>query len=164
MVNDQKKLGKGMIIIAWVLGLLLLTWYFNHRNDAQENPNQALAITGQTVVLQRNASHHYVFTGSINQQSTVFLLDTGATDVTVPQGLAKQLGLKKGYTYDASTANGTITVYTTTIDTLSLGGIILHDVKAVINPSMGGDEVLLGMSALKNLQFSQKGDQLTIQN
>jgi aspartyl protease family protein len=164
MLNDQKKLGKGMIIMAWVLGLLLLTWYFNHRNATQENPNQNLATTGQTVILQRNASHHYVFTGSINNQSTVFLLDTGATDVTIPQKLAQQLALKKGYPYKASTANGTITVYATIIETLSLGSIVLHNVRAVINPSMGGNEVLLGMSALKNLQFSQKGEQLTIKN
>ena len=38
----------------------------------------------------------------------------------------------------------------------------MHDVKAHISPSMDGDEVLLGMSVLKHLDFNQQGDTLTL--
>ena len=47
-------------------------------------------------------------------------------------------------------------------DSLRLGDIELRDVAALIAPGMDGDDVLLGMSALKQLEFSQKGGTLVL--
>lgn len=63
---------------------------------------------------------------------------------------------------DIQTANGTTTAYATRLDSLQLGEIEMRDVKAQISPSMDGDEVLLGMSVLKHLDFNQQGDTLTL--
>jgi len=60
------------------------------------------------------------------------------------------------------TANGTITVHNTTLATLSIGNITLSNVSASINPAMHDLEILLGMSALKDIEFTQRGDQLTL--
>jgi aspartyl protease family protein len=38
----------------------------------------------------------------------------------------------------------------------------LQQVRASINPNMQGNEVLLGMSFLKHLEFTQRGDSLTL--
>lgn len=160
-MQQQKRMGKGMILIAWLLALGLLTYYFTHRQQAINNPNQQ--VNSQTsdgqieVVLRRNQNNHYVFNGLINGQSVTFFVDTGATDVTIPQAVATKLGLTRGYPAYAQTANGTITVYGTQLDSLNIGPIKLQNVRATINPSMDGSQILLGMSALKNLQFSQKG-------
>jgi len=43
-----------------------------------------------------------------------------------------------------------------------MGSIKLVNVRASINPYVTGDDVLLGMSFLKYLEFTQKGTQLTI--
>jgi len=43
-----------------------------------------------------------------------------------------------------------------------LGEILLHDVAALITPGMDGDEVLLGMSALKQLEFTQRDGTLVL--
>ena len=48
------------------------------------------------------------------------------------------------------------------LDEVSLGGITLNRVRASINPNMPQGEVLLGMSFLKHVEFSQRGDTLTI--
>jgi len=45
---------------------------------------------------------------------------------------------------------------------VSVGNIILRDVSADIAPTMNGDQVLLGMAFLKHLEFTQRGDELTI--
>ena len=63
---------------------------------------------------------------------------------------------------NVQTANGTTTAYATRLDSLQLGEIEVHNVKAQINPSMDSDEVLLGMSVLKHLDFNQQGDILTL--
>jgi aspartyl protease family protein len=61
-----------------------------------------------------------------------------------------------------NTANGSITVYPTKLQQLSIGNIYLYDVSAHINPSMQSDQILLGMSALKRVEFSQIGKQLIL--
>jgi len=45
---------------------------------------------------------------------------------------------------------------------LQIGDIVLDNVKASIIPTMQGEEILLGMSALKQVEFRQKGDFLTL--
>jgi len=114
------------------------------------------------LTLQRNRFGHYVASGNINDTPVVFLLDTGASDVSVPENLARQIGLKRGRPMMYQTANGTITVFATRLDKVDLGGIVLRQVRASINPNMQGNEVLLGMSFLKHLEFSQRGNTLVL--
>ena len=100
--------------------------------------------------------------GTVNNVPVLFLLDTGATDVAIPELIALTAGLQRGNTSRASTANGVVTVYSTQVAELTLGNIVLKDVKASITTSMVGDTILLGMSALRQVEFSQRGDELTL--
>ncbi len=163
----NRRLGKGMIIAAWVMALGLLTLFFNGVLEDQYNPNRQLSTvttTGepQEVVLVRNKYGHYVATGGINGEAVVFILDTGATDVAVPLALANRLNLERGAEAVFHTANGKITAWRTRLERVTLGGIELTNVRGSILPNMGGDEVLLGMSFLKRLELVQRGDTLTI--
>lgn len=165
--NPQRGLGLGMTIAMWIIVLALLTWFFQSWQEKQYNPNQNLSLNSaddgvRELVLQRNRYGHYLANGEINQQPVVFLLDTGASDISIPAGLARQIGLKRGAAMRYQTANGTITVHATMLATVDLGGIVLQQVRASINPNMQGDEVLLGMSFLKHLEFTQRGDSLTL--
>lgn len=165
--NPQRGLGVGMTIAMWVVVLGLMTLFFQNWQEKQYNPNQRLALGeadggGRELVLQRNRYGHYVASGYINGQPVVFLLDTGATDISVPQALAREIGLQRGAALRYQTANGMISVYATTLDTVDLGGIVLQQVRASINPHMQGNEVLLGMSFLKHLEFTQRGNELTL--
>ncbi|MBD3670485.1 MAG: TIGR02281 family clan AA aspartic protease [Gammaproteobacteria bacterium] len=164
--RQQKRIGVGMAIAAWVVVLLIAAYFFQDLLDRQMNPNQDLSTvetgTHSEVVLQRNKFGHYVASGTINNQPVVFFLDTGASDVSIPAGVAERLGLKRGAPTTYNTANGPITAYRTTLDRVRLGGIELRDVRASINPAIDAEEVLLGMSYLKHLEFTQRGDTLTL--
>lgn len=164
--NFQKRIGKGMIIMGWIFVLGLLTFYFSSYLEEQHNPNQSLptTLTGEIkqVQLQRNRYGHYVANGKINNKTVVFMLDTGATEISIPERVAQRLRLKPGVRIPVNTANGQIDVYATTLDRVSLGEIELHNIRANINPYMEGEDILLGMSFLKHLEFSQQGDQLLI--
>ncbi|WP_198262655.1 retropepsin-like aspartic protease family protein [sulfur-oxidizing endosymbiont of Gigantopelta aegis] len=153
-----------MMVIAMAVGLFLLTQYFQDVLSTQDNPNQNIATThdGQVkeVSLKRNRAGHYVATGSINGQQAVFLLDTGATYVAIPEHLAARLNLAKGQQIQLSTANGRSIGYRTRIQRLSIGQIHLYNIKAVITPNL--EDILLGMSVLKQLEFTQRGKFLTI--
>ena len=165
--EQNKQIGKGMIIIAWILIFGMLVWFFgvlekNKRNPNQSVSTQVLSSGEKEVVLESSAFGHYVASGKINSTEVTFLVDTGASYVSVPESVAKKIGLKKGVQMLVSTANGTVTVYATTLDEVSIGEIKLYDIKADINPHMDGDEILLGMSFLRDLSVTHKGDQMTI--
>lgn len=154
-----------MVTLAWLCVLGLLTLFFSNWLEKQRNPNQQvqsqqLADKTRTVTLERNRYGHYVATGHINGHAVELLLDTGATTVSVPQALARKLGLKRGTAVDTSTANGMITTYMTSLDKVQLGDITLYNVAAGINPN--SEHILLGMSFLKQLEFTQRGNQLIL--
>lgn len=155
-----------MFILAWIMGLILVGLLFEDTLTAQFNPNEQpdsrIENGKPVVVLKRNRMGHYVATGKINGQAVVFLVDTGATNVSIPENVARDLGLQRGAPGRSLTANGTVTVYRTQIPTLELGNIKLNNVTGNINPGMQGPEILLGMSVLKQLEFTQRADTLTL--
>lgn len=157
-------MGVGMMILAWLVALGLGVWFFSDVLERQFNPNQTLHLAADTreVVLKRNKYGHYVATGTINGQPVVFMLDTGATGVAIPEQIARELGLRRGRAYPTQTANGVAVSYAVTLDRVGLGGIELTDVHAAIAPGLQTDQVLLGMSFLKHIEFTQRGDTLIL--
>ena len=165
--KGQNGMGRGMLYVGWLFALAILTMFFGDFEQKQYNPNaepQSLvdATGNREVILERNRMGHYMLTGAINGEAVLLLLDTGATNVSIPAHIAEDLNLQKGRQYTASTANGIVIVHSTKIDTLDLGNIRLYDVDASINPGMQTNEILLGMSALKQIEFTQRGSTLTL--
>ena len=158
--------GRVMMILAWLIGMALATYLFGQWQESRYNPNSTpqsqFSQNAIEVVLERNHQGHYVANGFINGQRVTFLLDTGATQVALPSALAQRLGLELGSPIQIHTANGLSQARRTRLNTLQLGDIELRDVAALSAPNMHGDEVLLGMSALKQLEFTQKGSTLVL--
>ena len=165
--QQNARLGKGMIYLAWIVIFGLLVWFFGIAETHRYNPNQKVQTNvldgGQKEVVLKSGRHgHYVAGGRINGEKVTFLVDTGASYVSVPQHVADRAGLRRGQPHTATTANGTVVVYATTLDSVSIGDITLYDVKASINPGMWQEEVLLGMSFLRHLSVTHSDDRLTI--
>lgn len=159
--RDPPNISNGVWIIIWLVILMLMIKFFdgqiedlNHIEQYDQGPS--------TLVLKRATNGHYFARGYINQTPVTFLLDTGATNVAIPLAIANQIGLQRGYQHETITANGRSIAYQTRLDTLEIGNIQLFDVNASIVEGFQGEQILLGMSALKQLEFSQKGDLLTL--
>ncbi len=157
-----------MLLLAWVAGLGLLTVLFQEQLESRFNPNsrpqvQRTADGRDKVILDRNSQGHYVASGEINGFPVTFLLDTGATDVAIPLALADRLRLERRGGGISQTANGPVAVWQTRLGEVRLGEIRINEVRASILPSMGADApVLLGMSFLKQLEFTQRDGQLIL--
>ncbi|MEM9101158.1 MAG: TIGR02281 family clan AA aspartic protease [Pseudomonadota bacterium] len=167
MEDDQTKtLGKRFFFVAWIFVFFILYLFFdqklNNRYNPNQNPQSLRSDSSIEVILERNVYNAYVVTGSINNEPVNFTVDTGATLVAVPSHMADRLGLQQGASFQTITANGTAIAYQTQIDKLQFGDIVLYDVQASISPGIRDPIVLLGMSALKKLEFTQRGDTLTI--
>lgn len=151
---------------AFALLLALLWLVFGALLEQRTNPNRAL-VTGaegpRRVVLEPGPGGHYAAPGTINGHAVTFLVDTGASHVAVPAGLAADLGLERGPEMRVVTAAGPVRAYHTRIDRIAVGGLALRDVAGSINPAMGGERVLLGMSFLRHLDFRQRGERLVLE-
>ena len=163
-MNPFRRSGMVMLAIAWLLIIGALYWFFSGWEAQQTNPNTARVLNQQQgeLTLMRNRAGHYVAAGEINGRRVTFLLDTGATWVALPTGLARELGLKRGAAITLQTANGTTVGYQTRLDSVRLGPIEMRDVAALVADGMDADTVLLGMNFLRRLEFTQRGDQLIL--
>ena len=107
--EEQKKIGAIMLALMWLGVFAIMGFLFSDILDNQNNPNQSAqtqSLSGNVkeLVLQRNRMGHYVANGSINSQPVTFMLDTGATDVSIPATIAHKLNLKtrtNGYLPDS---------------------------------------------------------------
>lgn len=153
-------------MLTFLILMLLMTWGFDRLIEKRRNPNLSLLnadASSARVVLKRNRYGSYLAPGKINGQTVNFLVDTGASTVALPAEVAEQLGLERGPAYAVQTAAGTTRAYQTWIDSIILGGIRIENVRGTITPAMQGEEVLLGMSFLRHVNFYQQGDELIIE-
>lgn len=165
-IEEHKRLGHKFVIAMWIALMVMIYFLFDDLIKSDYNPNQQVLTQQsdeqQIVTLKRNRYGHYVTQGEINNHSVTLLLDTGASDISIPEKIAKKLKLKYGREQHYQTANGIITGNLTTLNNVSIGNIQLRNVRASINPKMKGDEILLGMSFLKFIEFTQRGDTLIL--
>ncbi|MFJ3482852.1 TIGR02281 family clan AA aspartic protease [Pseudomonas sp. NPDC090202] len=150
-----------MLILAWAAALFLATRFFGEWEQRQENPNTVVESQHGDgyveVQLASNRQGHFVMSGQINARPVQFMLDTGATHVAIPEAVADTLQLPRGARVEVSTANGRTEAFRTTLQRVQIGDIVLNDVSAVVVSGFDGNEVLLGMSAMKQLEFTQRG-------
>jgi len=166
MPHSTRKLGNAFTWLGWIIGFFILALLFDRLLDNQHNPNQSLQTIRhggyQEVRLIRNRQGHYLFNGEINGREVTFLVDTGATTTSIPLKLASALQLEKGLRFSVKTANGISDAYSTMLDSLKLGDIEFNRVKASLNPGLTGNEILLGMNILKDIELIQRGDMLIL--
>lgn len=153
------------LVLAWLVIIGALYWFFFVWYEREHNPNPAhvlMAQSGGEVVLQRNRAGQYIAEGEINRQRAVFLVDTGATYVSLPLPVARRLGLKLGGPVQVQTAAGPATAYPARLESVRLAGIEMREVAALVTEGMDGEVVLLGMNFLKRLEMTQRDDKLIL--
>lgn len=107
----------------------------------------------------------YMATGSINGHPMRFLIDTGATWVSMNANHARRLGIDfrvVGKESWVSTANGTTRIYVVTLNKVKLDDIELHNVTGAVHEGGSPPVVLLGMSFLNRVDMQRKGQMMLL--
>jgi len=101
----------------------------------------------------------YFVDGSINGQKTRFLVDTGATFVTLSGNKAKRLDIdfRKGIPNTVQTAAAMVQAWVVKLDSVSVGGIRVNNVDATVIAGDQPSDVLLGNSFLEHTQMQKAG-------
>ena len=116
-----------------------------------------------TIVMTADNQGHFYATGSVNGAAVRFLVDTGATMVSLGASDARRIGLdfdrgQKGMT---QTANGQTLVSKVQLDTVRIGDVTLHNVDALIHQTEM-PMALLGMSFLNRMEMQRDGSTMTL--
>jgi aspartyl protease family protein len=111
---------------------------------------QQAALSDGRISVPRNIDGHYYLTLNIDNTPIEFVIDTGASQIVLTQSDAASLGMDPTELYfggSAMTANGLVVTAPITLERVTLGAQVDHNVKAVVN---GGDmdTSLLGMTYL----------------
>ena len=129
--------------------------------DAELQPKVATVTSGGEIVIPRSRDGHFYVAGQINGQPVTFLVDTGASTVSVKSALARRLGLPSGRPVAIGTAGGMVQGEEITGQTVSLGGITVREVRVVVLPDMPG-EALLGQNVLRHLEVVQTAERMIL--
>ncbi len=120
---------------------------------------------GRIVIRFPRGSNRIPVTAAINNSSNQdFIVDTGASMVTIPSSTAEELGLETVPGHRTlTTASGVVTVTEVIIDSIEIGGWVEYDVHAVVldmpeRPGLG----LLGLNYLGRFQMDLKPESGTL--
>lgn len=128
--------------------------------------NAVAPLGARKVSLYKAYNGHYQAQVDVNGISIGFLIDTGASSIALRQSDAAKIGIKPGpkdYTASISTANGVTRAARVMLKSVNLSGIVVEDVQALILPDSSLGTNLLGMSFLSQVNWSQRGGNLVIE-
>ncbi len=112
-----------------------------------------------------NSTGMYMTFGNINGRSARFLVDTGATAVSMNTEQAKKLGIryeKDGIPTGVSTASGYEKAYRVRLKSVTVGNITETNVDAVVIDGNHPGPILLGMTFLGRLSVEHSGNAMTL--
>jgi aspartyl protease family protein len=124
----------------------------------------APASGGNEIVLAAGKNGHFRTIGQINGKSAEFMVDTGASVVSLGQVEADRLGLdyKNGVPGTSRTANGTLPMRIIVLNSVRIGDVEIANVEAAVTPGSIG-VVLLGNSFLTRFQMKRENDVLRLE-
>lgn len=118
---------------------------------------------GSEIVLTAGPGGHFRTMGSINRHPVNFMVDTGASYISMDTATAERIGLdwRQGNVVAMNTANGVTRAYEVVLTTVRVGDVEVHDVKAVVH-SATLNFLLLGNTFLSRFDMQRTGETLRL--
>jgi aspartyl protease family protein len=153
----MNKLGVTFLHAGIWLGLGLLFYVFFLRQDTP--PVQV--VGADAIELKRSRDGHFHINGTIQGTPVRYLIDTGASSVSISQELATRIGLGCDVAATFHTANGTVEGCNSRVTELEFGPFRIANAAVAILPELTSD-ALLGMNALRKVRMEQEADRLRL--
>lgn len=158
-LSSGLKWGPLGIVVFWMLvmgGLYLaMTHYLK--------PKPVTVSATGDLVIPRDRDGHFYALGAINGQPVTFLVDTGASLVTVSEALAHSAGLGRGVPTVFQTANGTLNGRTVPDIPVTIGPLTVSGVRVGVGlVGDARDKALLGQSFLARFDITLSKDQMIL--
>lgn len=113
-----------------------------------------------TVVIDRSYDQHFYVAGSINGHPVTFMVDTGASVVSVSEDLAGKIGLGGGTPAAFDTFGGRVAGRMVPDASVSAGGIRVDGLRVGVGAT--GRQALLGQNFLNKVELNQTADRMML--
>jgi aspartyl protease family protein len=157
--NDSLKWGPLGIVLFW---LLIMGFVYLGMNHFMKTKAAVVSASGD-LRIKRGLDGHFHVPGTINGQPIVFLVDTGATHVSVNEAFAQSANLQGGEKGQAHTANGVITVRNVRDATVAISNASVSGLTVSVG-LMGdkSDQGLLGQNFLSKFDVSMTNQEMIL--
>lgn len=118
------------------------------------------------VTIVRNGRNEYLASGEVNGGRLLMLVDTGASMVALSAREAARLGIdfrKLGTPGRAGPAGGVVNAWQVKLDRVSVGGITVHHVPAMVLEGEHPQHLLLGMTYLEHVNLREQEGVMVLQ-
>lgn len=135
------------------------------RHEGQgDGAGAAADKSGHARVVMKIQQGHFFGSGSINGGAIDFMIDTGASLVSISVADARRMGINylQGKPAYSMTANGRAAAYIMKFDEVRLGDIVLHNVDGAVIDGAGLPIALLGMSFLNRTDIRRDGNSMSL--
>jgi aspartyl protease family protein len=119
---------------------------------------------GNRIVLPVSSGGHFMTQGAINGRAVTFMVDTGATNVSMSAADAQRIGLDftKGEPVRMNTANGLAQGYRVRLNSVRVGDVEIYDVEAIVSQEPM-PFILLGNSFISRFSMRRDADQMVLE-
>ena len=126
----------------------------------------ASPTSGKKVIIAPDPSGMYLVNGSINDFQVNFVVDTGATLISMNKHQAKRIGLKyklEGEESLSNTASGFAKIYLIELKKVKVGDIEIRNVQAAVHDGDHPTVILLGNAFLNQVDMNREGRLLELE-
>jgi aspartyl protease family protein len=136
------------------------------RADAAATPPVPQASANSRTVVITSENGHFAADGRVDGRSVAFMVDTGASQITLRESEAARLGYRpraSDYTIRIETANGEGRAALVELSRVDVGDITVRDIRALVVPDTALSVNLLGMSFLSRVRWTQERGRLVLE-
>ncbi len=156
-----------VLLFVFVLGYSYRAEFVDLKDRMLGNllPSHAQRHEDGAIMLRRAEGGHFYFTLSVNRTPVRFMVDTGASNISLSKKDAARVGIdvtNLRFNQPTLTANGTSMSAHITLDSIGVDGVVFYDQPATVARNLSGNS-LLGMAFLDQFHSVQiEGDILTL--
>ena len=155
--------GHGTALIVW-LAISAVVYYAisSYQKPVVATLKDVDRVTGEVVIPRSHDGHYYV-EGAINGHPVIFMIDTGASVVSVGEGVAQAAGLPRGAVARFQTAGGEVVGQMVAGVAVEAAGIRVEGLRIAVGPDLGpGGIALLGQNFLRRIEVTQRDDRMVL--
>ncbi len=135
------------------------SWWEQRKRAALQPYTQA---SGE-LVIPRGRNGHFFVDGEVNHQPVRFMVDTGASGVSISSVTARAAGLPEGRRITINTANGEREGRLVHGVPVKAGSLVFNETSVTTGLRMGDpDEALLGQSFLRHFDVQISADRMVL--
>ena len=153
-----------LVMLAFWLVLAGVLWAgFSWWEQRQRAAIQPYTQSGGELVIPRSPGGHFYVDGEVNHYPVRFMVDTGASGVSITSAAARAAGLPKGTPTRVNTANGERKGWVVRDVPVKAGPLVVNDARVIVGMSSDDpDEGLLGQSFLRQFDVQMGADKMTL--